>query len=156
MKNKLNVAETMLLLTNPRCVWVGLTWSVRLQVPGAPGAPRLDGGGLRGVNGTAGLNVPLLVSHCGDLQDWDGGALVQLPGGWQHLGEPLLTHAHSSLQRAAQIYILWAAVTKKCWAISEWMGLLLYVLYTGKVANVADLPWMPSAAASLPALFSLD
>lgn len=83
----------------------GLTWSVGLQVPGPPVASGLDGGGQRGVNGTTGLHVPFLVPRCGDLQDGDGGTLVQLPSGRQHFREALLAHANASLQGAAQIHI---------------------------------------------------
>lgn len=56
-----------------------LTWSVGLQVPGPAGASGQDGARQGGVNGTTGLHIPSLVSGCGDLQDWDGGALIQLP-----------------------------------------------------------------------------
>lgn len=59
----------------------GLTWSIGLQVPSSPVASGLDGGGQCGVNGTTGLHIPFLVPCCGDLQDGDGGTLVQLPSG---------------------------------------------------------------------------
>lgn len=75
----------------------GLTWSVGLQVPGPPGASGLDGGGERGVNGTAGLHVAFLVPCRGDLQDWDGGALGQLPIRRQYFCEALVAHADTGL-----------------------------------------------------------
>lgn len=82
--------------------WVcALTGSIRLQVPGPAAASRLDGAGLSGVNSTAGLHICPVVARCGDLQDWDGGALEQLPGRRQQLGEALLTHAQAGLQGAA-------------------------------------------------------
>lgn len=79
----------------------GLTWTIGLQVPGPSAASRLDGAGLGGVDGTAGLHIALLVPCRGDLQDRDGGALVQLAGGRQHLCEAVLAHADTSLQGAA-------------------------------------------------------
>lgn len=82
-----------------------LTWSVGLQVPGPPGASRQDGGGLGGVNGTTGLHIPFLVPRCGDYQDRDGGALVKLSSGRQHLCETLLAHAGTGLQEAAQSHV---------------------------------------------------
>lgn len=82
-----------------------LTWSVGLQVPGSSGASGLDGDRRGGINCTAGLHVRLLVPRCGDLQDRDGGALVQLPGGRQHLCEALLARADSGLQGAVQHYV---------------------------------------------------
>lgn len=82
-----------------------LTWSVGLQVPGPSGASGLDGGGQCGVNGTAGLHVAFLVPRRGDLQDWDGGALGQLPSSGQNFCEALVAHADSGLQGAAQDHI---------------------------------------------------
>lgn len=101
----------------------GLTWSVGLQVPGPPSASRQDGGGQGGVNGTTGLHIPFLVPRCGDLQDRDGGALVQLPSGRQHLGESLLAHANTSLRGAAQNQIWFEtqlSTSRECWAMSPW------------------------------------
>lgn len=95
-------ASFILWISSVVIVFVDLTWSVGLQVPGPPGASGQDSAGHGGVNGTTGLDVPFLVSGRGDLQDRDWGALVQLTGRRQHLCESLLAHASTSLQGAAQ------------------------------------------------------
>lgn len=101
-KQSFGLVDLTLTELNVSC---GLTWSVGLQVPGPPGASGQDGGGQGGVNGTTGLHIPSLVPRRGDLQDRDGGALVQLPSGRQHLCESLIAHADASLQRAAQSHV---------------------------------------------------
>lgn len=85
----------------------GLTWSIRLQVPGPSWQAGQDGGGWGGVDRTDGLHVTFFVFPQGDVQNGDGDTLVQLSRVQEHLREAQLTRAQPILQGAAQTSIVY-------------------------------------------------